>query len=332
MEKGRVLYFEGPKRVSLRDEAIHKKPDEVWVDSTLVGISHGTEMTIYRGEFPREEQIDSTISSLPGTFRYPMKYGYINVGVLENSRRVFAFFPHQDRFCIPEEALIYLDRDITDRDAIFIPNMETAVSILQDLNVIPGGTVLVCGQGVVGLLLVELLSSGGTSRLITIDKHNKKTAFSESLGAEAILSCGESHDELVGKVLAFTEGRGVDAAVNISGSAGGLQIALDTLSFGGTAIEASWYGNQTTSLQLGSAFHRKRLTIKSSQVSTIPPALSGSWDKKRRMQFVLDWVKKIQPQKYITHTYPFGQAASAFELIDKHPDEVLQVVLDPRGG
>ncbi len=78
---------------------------EVLVRTSFSGISAGTEMLAYRGELDPELPVDETIGALGGTFRYPFRYGYSCVGVVEESRSelqegglVFAFQPHQDVF------------------------------------------------------------------------------------------------------------------------------------------------------------------------------------------------------------------------------------------
>ena len=76
--------------------------------------------------------------------------------------------------------------------------------------------------------------------------------------------------------------QGVPLLLELSGSPTALAGALDLLSHEGTALVGSWYGRQPVELPLGGAFHRRRLTIRSSQVSTIPAALAGRWDVARR--------------------------------------------------
>ncbi len=94
-------------------------------------------------------------------------------------------------------------------------------------------------------------------------------------------------------------------------------------------IEASYYGSRSVSLALGEAFHRKRLAIRASQVSTISPALSARWDKRRRLALALAMVRRVRPSKYITHRFALEKAQDAFNLICERPGETLQVVLEP---
>ena len=92
-------------------------------------------------------------------------------------------------------------------------------------------------------------------------------------------------------------------------------------------VIGSWYGEKQTSLNLGGAFHRSRIKLISSQVSTIAPELSARWDKSRRFAVAWEALKRIQPEKWIKHRFPLSQAAEAYRLLDERPQETIQVVI-----
>jgi threonine dehydrogenase-like Zn-dependent dehydrogenase len=148
----------------------------------------------------------------------------------------------------------------------------------------------------------------------------------EALGCRALAS---QEPRLRERIAELTGGRGPDAAINCSGSEAGLQLGLDTLCFEGTLVEASWYGARRVSLELGAAFHRRRLRLVSSQVSSVAAALGPRWDKRRRLELALALLAELDPSGWITHRFPLERAQEAFQLLDRHPEEVLQVVLEP---
>jgi threonine dehydrogenase-like Zn-dependent dehydrogenase len=100
----------------------------------------------------------------------------------------------------------------------------------------------------------------------------------------------------------------------------------------GTVVACSWYGTKPVDLSLGERFHRDRISIRSSQVGHLDPTLSARWDRKRRNGVVLGLLDEINPAQFITHRIPFENAAAAYRLIDRHPEQTLQVVLTYRGG
>jgi threonine dehydrogenase-like Zn-dependent dehydrogenase len=65
----------------------------------------------------------------------------------------------------------------------------------------------------------------------------------------------------------------------------------------------------------------------SSQVSSINPELTGRWDNTRRYQVTWQMLAQVQPARFITHRFPIAQAAQAFELLDRHPEDAVQVIL-----
>jgi 2-desacetyl-2-hydroxyethyl bacteriochlorophyllide A dehydrogenase len=323
--KARALYFTAPGTVEIRKEDCRPVGGQVLVRSRLIGISHGTEMLAFRGQMPQGLEADTTLDSLSGTLKYPLKYGYINTGETESGRRVFAFHPHQDLFFAEPQQLVELPSELDFADAVFLANMETALGIVHDANPRFGECVLLVGQGVVGLLTAEILMRGGTGKVITVEPYAKRRQASEAVGCVALRPGAQLRQQ----ILDHTDGRGADVAINVSASAEGLQLAIDNLAFEGVVIEASWYGSRQVSLDLGRDFHRKRLMLRSSQVSRIDPALTGRWDKARRLDRVLELLQAIRPSRYITHRFSLDRAQEAFELLEKHPQRSIQIVLEP---
>ena len=320
-----ALYFIGPGIAEVRREEIQQEPGEVIVTSELMGISHGTEMLFFLGELDAGTEMDDTLASIEGGFRYPVRYGYSNAGTTSEGTRVFGFFPHQSHFSAQPEDLIELPEGLGFEEAIFLPNLETALSLVQDFHLIPGDSVLIIGLGIVGLLVVEVLQRSHYGKLFAVDPIPKRRAAAAKLGCLVL----ESNEDLAKTIIEHTEGRGVDRALNVSGSYAGLQNAVDSIAFEGEIIEGSWYGRKASTLHLGTEFHRRRIIIRSSQVSSIPSAYRGRWDKKRRLSLCIDLMQTIKPGKYITQSYPLERAQEAFDQIAEHPEETIQVVLTP---
>ena len=86
-----------------------------------------------------------------------------------------------------------------------------------------------------------------------------------------------------------------DVTIEVSGNPRALQSAIDNTSNNGRIIVGSWYGSTDVILRLGIDFHRSHKTIQTSQVSTIPAALTGLWTKERRFALTWDLVRDLQP-------------------------------------
>ena len=329
-----AVWFGGPQRVEIRQEpAAPVGQDDVRVRSLVSGLSAGSELLVYRGNAPRDLQPD--LPTVRGDFGFPIKFAYASVGrVIEVGSRVaqlavddlvFVHHPHQTEYVVPADAPIRLPEGLPADVGVFAANLETAVTVVLDAHPRLGEAVLVAGQGVVGLLVTMLLRRAGATPIVTADLHERRRAASAAAGADHALGVDV---DLVDAVLELTDGRGVDVAIEVSGSPAALQACIDAAAFAGTVVVASWYGTRDVSLSLGDRFHRRRLRVVSSQVSTLDPALAPRWDRARRTALVSALLKELPLNQLITHRFPLDQAAAAYELLDRRAGECLQVVLD----
>lgn len=336
--KCKKVYFTAPRQVEIRQSSLPPLTQgQVLVETICSAISPGTEMLLYRGQFPKD--LSDTHDSLSSKLGYPMPYGYACVGRVTKiskdmrhrwlERLVFAFHPHASRFIASTEDLLPLPEGMPPETACFLPNMETAVNLVQDAAPLLGERALVFGQGIVGLLTTALLAEFPLASLVTCDRYPLRQEASLSLGASAVLDPNASNfREHVRELLPA----GADLSLEISGAPPALDDAITLTGFGGRVVIGSWYGEKRASLDLGGAFHRSRIKLIASQVSTIAPELRGRWDKARRFGVAWDALKRIQPQKWITHRIPLEQAGEAYHLLDENPQETIQVILQYNHG
>lgn len=338
--KRRSLYFLEPRRVALREEELPPPgPGQVLVRTQLSAISSGTELLIYRGEAPRGLPADVSLPSLGGTLDFPLKYGYAAVGRVQevgvgvdpawSGKMVFAFQPHEDRFLASPEQLHPVPTELSPEDALFLANLETAATLVLDGQPLLGEQVVVFGLGIVGLLLTALLGRFPLAALVTLDPLPRRRLAAETLGAHASLD--PASPGVCARVRHLLQGNGpfggADLAYEVSGRPEALNQALAVLGFHGRVVVGSWYGDKTATLHLGGEFHRHRQRLISSQVSTIAPELSGRWQKKRLLNLVWHLLRDLRPSRFITHRLPLTEAAAAYQLLDQHPGEAIQVVL-----
>jgi 2-desacetyl-2-hydroxyethyl bacteriochlorophyllide A dehydrogenase len=335
----KVLYFDAPYQVSVRQEEIPcPGPDQVLVQTLVSGISAGTEMLFYRGQAPADIPVDETIPSLAGKLEYPLKYGYCAVGrVIEvgrdvspewRGRTVFALNPHESYFVISAQNVTPLSEGLPPEQAVFMPNMDTAVNFLLDGQPFIGERVVVFGQGVVGLLTTALLAQIPLAKLITLDFYPLRRKKSLALGAHVSLDpfAPGIKERLLELLDAKNTYDGADLVFEISGNPQALDRAIAATGFGGRVVIGSWYGQKPVQLNLGGRFHRSRIRLISSQVSTVDPERGGRWDKSRRLQAALRMIERLKPASLITHRFPIDQAAEAYQLLDRRAEEAIQVI------
>jgi len=334
--KRTALWFTAPFQVETRQEEVDPpRPGEARVDSLVSAISPGSEMLFYRGEFPEDIPLDAGLAALKGRAAYPLKYGYSLVGRVSGlgsgdsadwmGRLVFAFQPHHSQFNAPLESLMPLPEGFSAEQAVFLPNMETAINFVQDGAPLIGEQVVVFGQGIVGLLTTALLSQFPLASLLTLDRYPLRRQAALQCGATACFDPAE-----VGSLerLHACLPDGADLVYELSGSPAALDQAIAVTGFSGRVVIGSWYGQKRLSLNLGGAFHRSRIRLLSSQVSTLAPELSGRWSKQRRFDLAWEMLRIINPVRFVTHRFPMEQAAEAYRLVIDSPQDTIQVLID----
>ena len=339
-----ALYFTAPYELSVREEALSlPAAGQVLVQTLVSAISAGTELLIYRGQPPTDICMGETIPSLAGNFSYPFKYGYSTVGRVTavgeevdpqwQGKTVFAFQPHESHFLSTPAELIPVPSSLSPEEASLLPNMETSVSFLMDGGPMIGEQVAVFGQGVVGLLTTALLARLPLATLVTLDRYSLRRRKSLALGAQASLDPqppdAVAHlTSLLQKDNSYT---GADLTYELSGNPDALEKAIEITGFNGRVVIGSYYGQKQVGLSLRGRFHRSRIRLVSSQVSTIAPEWTGRWTKLRRLQVAWQMLQHLKPAHLITHRFPFAKASQAYALLDQHPEEAIQVVLTYEG-
>lgn len=320
-----MLRFVAPRRVEI--EPVDVRPPcagEVLVRTRWSGISGGTELLAYRGELDPDLPLDETLRALAGTCRYPFAYGYSCVGEVERSTVdlvregsvVFAFHPHQDRFVVDAADVVALD-DVEPRLGTLLPLVETALQVALDAGPVLDETVVVLGLGPVGILTAAMLLRSG-ARVVGADPRGDRRDAADLFGVRSVD---------VPEIEAEVGDAGVPLVVEASGSPDAIPLALSLLAHEGEVLVASWYGSKDVPLPLGGVFHRRRLRIRSTQVSTIPSALAGRWDVARRRRTAAGLLAELPMKLLASRDVPFERAAEAYAALDRAEPYVLHIGL-----
>ncbi len=285
-------------------------------------------MLAYRGEIDPSLPLDESIGALSGTFSWPFRYGYSVVGRIEESRcslqpgtTVFCFHPHQAHLLAEQDEMIEI-RGVDPRVATLLPLVETALQISLDAGPVAHQPVVVMGLGAVGIITGALLQRAGAT-VLAADPLPWRRAVAQSLSIASV-----DPTELKARVAESTEGRGTSLVVEASGRPEVVSEALDLMAHEGTILVASWFGIKPVSLPLGGAFHRRRLTLRSSQVSTIPARLTSTWTKERRMETVLNLMQELPLERLTTHEFPLSEVSSAFRAVDSSAEGLIHAAIN----
>jgi threonine dehydrogenase-like Zn-dependent dehydrogenase len=255
-------------------------PGEILVRTRYSGVSRGTETLVFRGQVPQNQYRAMRAPFQEGDFPGPVKYGYLNVGVVEQGpphllgRTVFCLYPHQIRYVVPAEAVTVVPDEVPPARAVLAGTIETAVNALWDAAPLVGDRIAVVGAGMVGCSVAGVLAGFPGVRVQLVDVNPARQAVAEALGV------GFASPEQA-------EG-GCDLVVHASASEAGLTRSLELLAPEGEVIELSWYGDRRVSLPLGEFFHARRLTVRSSQVGSVSPARRSRRTAADRLSLALE--------------------------------------------
>jgi threonine dehydrogenase-like Zn-dependent dehydrogenase len=277
------------------------QPDagDVVVRTLLSGISRGTETLVFNGRVPESQYGVMRAPFQEGEFPGPVKYGYLNVGVVEHGppglrgRTVFCLYPHQTAYVVPANAVVPVPDGVPPERAVLAGTVETAVNALWDAAPLVGDRITVVGAGMVGCCVARLLTRFPGVEVTVVDVDPAKAEVVTGLGAGFA-----SPAEAV---------RGRDLVVHASATSAGLQLSLDLLATEGSVIDLSWYGDAEVQLSLGGAFHSARLAIRSSQVGKVSPARRTSRTPADRRALALDLLRDPAFDALISGASPFDE-------------------------
>lgn len=287
-QKAIALWTVGPGAGELRTESVPAcGAEEVAVRAVWSGISRGTEALVARGGVPASEHERMRAPMQAGDFPFPVKYGYLSVGVVESDpapgdagpgrgEPVFVLHPHQSRFVVPRSAVTRVPDAVPPRRAVLAGTVETAVNVLWDARPAVGDRIAIVGAGMVGGAIAAVARGIPGSAVTLIDADAGKSSLAAALG--------------VGFATTAQAGGGddpFDVVIEASGRIAGLQLALRLAPTDGEVVAAGWYGSDPEPLELGADFHSRRLGIRASQVGAVAPSRRGQHTTADRLALAL---------------------------------------------
>jgi 2-desacetyl-2-hydroxyethyl bacteriochlorophyllide A dehydrogenase len=323
--RARELWFTAPRTVEVRAGRVPSvAAGTVLLRALASGVSQGTELLLYRGEGPTPFDPSLDVEGAP---TYPRRYGYAWVGevvatgdgvALTPGTRVFSLAPHGDVHLAEAAAVRPIPEAVPPARAVLAANLETAVTCVWDAGIALGDDVVVLGGGVVGLL-VSFLALRGGARVRLVEPSPRRRQLAGRLGVLEALPPAEAPP------------RGdADVVIEATGNPATLDVAIAHAATEATIAVASFYGARTHAVSLGGAFHRKRLAVRSTQVSRIPPSRAPRWTPDRRFELVGRLLEEAALDALLDEPVPFDEAPRAYARLDAAPAESGQIVFDYR--
>lgn len=222
---------------------------------------------------------------------------------------------------IVEKGVVPIPDDVLAEEAAFVEPVNTCLKAVEKAGVAAGETVLVVGQGPIGLLLMQLARVAG-ALVIVSDPLAERRALAAQLGAEVVLDAGP---EVGGAVAARTEGRGADCALVAAGGAPAMTQALAATRPGGRVLSfAATSPGESVEVDFG------RLTTAEKDILT---AYSSSIDVQERAAGLV-FRREVRVRELVSHRLPMERALEAFQIALHPAAGTRKVVLQmgPAGG
>jgi threonine dehydrogenase-like Zn-dependent dehydrogenase len=276
---------------------------EALVRTLFSGISRGTERLVLNGGVSANERERMRAPLQEGAFPFPVKYGYCATGIVEDGpkeltgRPVFCLHPHQEYFVAPVSMLVPLPDGVPPRRATLAANMETALNAVWDAGAGPADRIVVVGAGVVGLLIGYLAARLPGSEVTLVDVVAGRVDLARQLGVRFAAPEAAPKD--------------ADIVFHTSATAAGLDTAIAAAGMEAMVAEVSWYGDTSVSVNLGGAFHSRRLKLVSSQVGQVPPSRRPRWDYRRRLEAALGLLQDPALDALVNEEISFEDAPKA---------------------
>ena len=343
-----VVRFTAPRQVDLHAYTDRDlSADEVRVRTLFSGISAGTELTAYRGSNPylakRWEEESRLFIPDAISLEYPVEgWGYEEVGeVVEIGAEVrsvatgdivWGTWGHRSSAVLSAvyAAVRTLPAGVDPVIGAFAHIGAISLNAVLDADIHVGETVAIFGQGTPGLIVGQLARlNGGT--VVAVDALDSRLQMARRLGASHVLDARETPTPAQ-HIKALTGGRGADVSIEISGNYGALHEAIRATAWSSRVVVSGFFQGPATALALGEEFHHNRIHLVGSQISGLSPALSHRWDVQRMQRTVMDLAAqgRLDLPALVSHIMPAHDAPEAFALLDAHPEQAIQVLLDFR--
>ena len=211
--------------------------------------------------------------------------------------------------------LVAIPDDISDAEASFVEPLNTCLKGIRNAAVQEGDTILIVGQGPIGLLFTRLAKLAG-ARVVATDRYEYRLETARKVGADIALNPDTA--DVRAAVQELSDGRGADAAIIAVANTQVVAPTFDLLRPGGRAL----------------LFAQTRLDdpleIDAGAVCLQEKTLLGSYSSDITLQDEaanLIFSRQVDVRDLITHTFPLEEIATAIEYASHPRDNSLKIVV-----
>jgi L-iditol 2-dehydrogenase len=217
---------------------------------------------------------------------------------------------------IVEKGTVRIPDGVSYEQACFVEPVNTCLKGIENLQLQRGETVLVIGQGPIGIILGTLAKRAGAT-VVTTDLHPQRLTISKELGLTTGIDA--SRADAVKVVREMTEGRGADASILAVGGNSLIRQAIDAIRPGGRVL-------------LFAQTARGEATIDPASICVDEKTLLGSYSasvelQEQSVKFVMN--REMDLARLISHRYPLAGSVEALHLAAHPQPDSMKIVIQP---
>jgi len=268
---------------------------QVRVKSEFGAAKHGTEMAGFkgyargRGRYDNELGVFVTSGGPLAPFKPHATGGNMFVGTVTElgagvtdvavGDRVLGYGGFREIHTTAASRCRQMPEGLSWKSAVCLDPADFAMAAVRDGNVRIGDAVAVFGMGAIGLLAVQIARLSGASPIVAVEPLANRRKVAEACGADLVLDPTDCDVGL--EIRLATDKRGVDVAIEYSGSVHALQAAIRAVAFGGNVVAGAFPPPYGPGLDLGGDAHHNRPNIIFTRACSEPNRDHPRWDEAR---------------------------------------------------
>ena len=217
---------------------------------------------------------------------------------------------------IARRGTVRIPGDVSYEQACFVEPVNTCMKGIERLQLQPGETVVVIGQGPIGIILSVLAKRAG-STVVTSDLHSQRLTISTSYGLGNSLDA--SRTDVVEAVREMTEGRGADAAILAVGGNSLIRTAMDAVRPGGRVLLFAQTVHGDATFDPGAVCVDEKTLLGSYSASVDLQEVS--------VQFVMN--REMDLERLISHRFSLSSSVEALNLAAHPQPESMKIAIQP---
>lgn len=314
-------------------------PSQVRVGTEHAAAKHGTEAAMVRGyaaaRGPWDGELQLFDRARAGGAANAVPVGNMFVGTVVEAGstvsgvaigdRVLGYGRFGDTHTIEASSLRVVPEGVDWRSAVCLDPADFALGAVRDGNVRIGDAVAIFGLGAIGLMVVQIARMAGATPLIAVDPLARRREIAAELGADLTLDPAEI--DAGREIKVATGGRGVDVAIDYSGSSAALQAALRGVAFAGTVVAGAFPAPYPAGLDLGAEAHMNIPRIVFSRACSEPGRDHPRWPEARLYDTCWRWIceGRLRGERVVDPVVPFNDLPAAYERILSAPDSAVKL-------